>query len=230
MTSSTSWMPRSSSARAEPGVGLDGDLGLCVLVARDRRLHAGTCSKDDERVVFERHDGLVRLAACQHDERRLARRYGAAGTPRRELLLVRFTQLDAGEANALGEPARAAHACHGALELVCPQGIERMRRDGHGRGIVPEQLGEHAAQLFAARGQRGDLDVLAGRVHLPALGAAEAERGDAGRERGIGIGRRGDQLVGQAETLAHAAHGREQRLSPVEAAGRAGGPGSRPRG
>ena len=71
---------------AEAGVGLHGDLGLGVLVARDRRLHAGHVLEGHERVAVQRHDGLVRLATCEHDERRLARRYGAAVTPRRELL------------------------------------------------------------------------------------------------------------------------------------------------
>ena len=38
-------------------------------------------------------------------------------------------------------------------------------------------------------------------------------------ERRVGVGGGGDQLVGQPELLAHAAHGREQRLAAVEAPG-----------
>ena len=54
------------------------------------------------------------------------------------------------------------------------------------------------------------------RVHLAALGAADAERRDARRERGVGVGGSGDQLVGQRQFLPHAPHRREQRQPPIE--------------
>ena len=86
---------------------------------------------------------------------------------------------------------------------------------------------QHAPQLLAAGRQRADLDELVGRVHLAALRAAEAERGDARGERGVGVGRGGDELVGQAR----APRARAARSRAAAGGGRAGrrGAGRAPR-
>ncbi len=74
--------PAQRQRGAEAGIGLDGELGLGVLVGRDGSLDARHRLEGQESLAAEVDDRLVGHPAREHDERRLARRGRSAAAPR----------------------------------------------------------------------------------------------------------------------------------------------------
>ena len=152
MTRSRSRTPRSSSAAAEARIGLDRDLGLGVLVARDRGVHARDVLPGQQRVAAERRR---RPRACGRRRARRARPRAAARRRRRATRRARA--LSGSRSSTLTKrtappSSRArAHAGDGALELVCARGDRAGAARRSWPRILPEQRAQHAAQLLAAR-------------------------------------------------------------------------------
>ena len=202
----------------EARVGLDGHLGLGVLVRGDGGVHARHVLPGGQRVVVERDERLVRV------DRRRARRARPRAAAAARLPRHAASCALSGSRSSTSMKRTASPRSRAPRTQATARSSSSAPRGSSGCGAVvmgvdsPRAARRARAELRAPGGQRGDLDELVRRVHLAALGAAEAERGDACRECRVGVGGGRNELVRQADVLAHAPHGREQRLAPVQAA------------